>query len=280
MALSQLISSLTISLLLVCLVDSYPSSGNRRSRNLTQSRTNVEPRSPVKFPNHKNAQSSNTIRTPQGSWSRGGSSSGEVFVFPGDDTKLETRSYLPKPKCTEGSTFCEKVDNYPQDHVASILRTAAKDFSAMFGQDTPLEIQQRIDYQDDMPLCTSIEQIVYPKSAKNKNNEWLFIINQGNYTQGVRIEKCQHTTDDYSDRENITKPCAFTQGFPLGYETYCKQKYIYRKLIALDSQGEATTDIFQLPSCCSCAVRTAHLSSRSGAQHLMAKMRNSTKTSS
>lgn len=34
------------------------------------------------------------------------------------------------------------------------------------------------------------EHIVYPKMAKNAEGSWLFVINQGEYRQGVRVEKC------------------------------------------------------------------------------------------
>lgn len=35
------------------------------------------------------------------------------------------------------------------------------------------------------------EQIIYPQSAENKDNEWKFIANQKNFKQGIRIEKCR-----------------------------------------------------------------------------------------
>lgn len=58
--------------------------------------------------------------------------------------------------------------------------------------------------------------------------------------------------------------CAFTDQFPLGYKTVCKQKYIYRKLVALDEEGKPITDTFPLPSCCSCVVKTESLRARIG----------------
>lgn len=35
------------------------------------------------------------------------------------------------------------------------------------------------------------EQIIFPQSAENKDNEWKFIANQKNFKQGIRIEKCR-----------------------------------------------------------------------------------------
>jgi hypothetical protein len=35
------------------------------------------------------------------------------------------------------------------------------------------------------------EQIVYPKAALNKNNEWKYVVNVGEeFVQGVRVETC------------------------------------------------------------------------------------------
>lgn len=53
-----------------------------------------------------------------------------------------------------------------------------------------VNVTNRIDSNDDEPLCASKEEIVYPQAAQNKDDQWLYIINQEGYTQGVRIEKC------------------------------------------------------------------------------------------
>lgn len=56
--------------------------------------------------------------------------------------------------------------------------------------------------------------------------------------------------------------CMFNDDGPTGYESYCKQKYIYKKLLALDPEGKAITDTFRLPSCCVCFLRSAFVSDR------------------
>lgn len=79
------------------------------------------------------------------------------------------------------------------------------------------DIVQRIDVTDDVPLCVSTvridykltfftnhegkdnvctyllfkEQVIYPQSAENKNNEWKYIANQDNFKQGIRVERCR-----------------------------------------------------------------------------------------
>lgn len=49
-------------------------------------------------------------------------------------------------------------------------------------------------------------------------------------------------------------PCELSENFPNGYNSSCQQKYIYRKMLALGKNGSTVTDLFKLPSCCSCVV--------------------------
>nr|ATU82783.1 secreted Spaetzle-like protein [Pristhesancus plagipennis] len=183
------------------------------------------------------------------------SSSGGIF-FPDDDsTSVIEDKFVPPiikkvPECAKGRTFCETIDHYPSRYIANVLQESGVQFRGMFGKDVVdySSLSHRIDVTDELPLCPSAENVVYPKVAKNKDDQWLFVVNEGDYKQGVRVETC-----NFSDTDN-TQSCAFTEGFPLGYKTFCKQKYIYRKLIALDPAGKTTSDTFQLPSCCSCAV--------------------------
>jgi hypothetical protein len=41
-----------------------------------------------------------------------------------------------------------------------------------------------------------------------------------------------------------------------GYTSVCRQKYIYKKLLAFSPDGKAMTDTFKLPSCCVCYIRS------------------------
>lgn len=57
-----------------------------------------------------------------------------------------------------------------------------------------------------------------------------------------------------TDRE-----CSFPGDLPIGYKSQCKQKYIYRKLVALNGTGQGViSDSFQFPSCCSCIIKLDH----------------------
>ena len=56
------------------------------------------------------------------------------------------------------------------------------------------EIANRIGEEEEVFVCQSVSQTIYPQKGKNKNEEWKFIINQKDndgYVQGVRIEICK-----------------------------------------------------------------------------------------
>lgn len=61
-------------------------------------------------------------------------------------------------------------------------------------------------------------------------------------------------------RENDA--CMFTEGHLPGYSSTCKQKFIYKKLLAFTPEGKAMPDTFRLPSCCVCHVRSMFISDR------------------
>ncbi|EZA51456.1 Protein spaetzle [Ooceraea biroi] len=165
--------------------------------------------------------------------------SDDNIIFPTD------RRFVPSPTSVcENSTYCEEVSNYPRQLVnAAIARNASLRF---LGSIDPLsDIEQRIDSADDSPLCRYREQMIYPQSAKNKENQWLFVVNQDNLKQGIRIEVCM----------NDGQECSMIQDFAEGYKTSCKQKYIYRELAAVGSDGNVIKDSFRFPSSCCCHVK-------------------------
>lgn len=190
------------------------------------------------------------------------------IVFPSPPIKTEGPSGQPKfdpfsraptgraPACAKGSTFCTDIDNYPENYLQTMLRSATVGlgYREYFGNDVIAEsnITQRIDANDENPLCPYEETVVYPKVAKNKEDKWLYVVNQDHFVQGVRIETCL----------NSGTACQLAENFPYGYTTSCRQKYILRKLVALNPEGQTQTDMFRLPSCCSCYVTRSNVSSR------------------
>ncbi|XP_055389809.1 protein spaetzle-like [Condylostylus longicornis] len=149
------------------------------------------------------------------------------------------------------SSFCTQVDNYPIDDVIKAIQEDSTKFEAVFGEDSlpeiPTEISQRIDPDfGEETLCQSVERLIFPQAGMTKDNNWSFIINHENYTQGIRIEECLKPG----------KPCLMAENFPNGYRTECKQKYIYRQLLSMNEHGIIKKDQFQLPSCCKCYIKS------------------------
>ncbi|XP_012230318.1 uncharacterized protein spz [Linepithema humile] len=171
--------------------------------------------------------------------SRASDADGKI-IFPTDTTVSMPRF---APMCYN-STFCENVANYPRNLVnAAIARNHS--FRFLESIDQMPDIEQRIDTADEIALCRSQDKVVFPQSAQNREKEWLFVVNQENLKQGIRVEIC--TNED--------QECSMSYGFAEGYKTSCKQKFIYRELVAMTSNGQIIKDQFSFPSSCCCHVK-------------------------
>ena len=49
------------------------------------------------------------------------------------------------------------------------------------------EIQTRIFNIDEEQLCYGRPNVIFPKKAKNLNDEWVWVVNIDNYTQSVEV---------------------------------------------------------------------------------------------
>lgn len=168
------------------------------------------------------------------------------IIFPQEEfVPLPPRISVTDPPVCSGTTFCEDTPYYPTDLVKNRLMEN-KSLKNLAIVDTMVNFEQRIDVSDEAPLCISTEQVIYPKTAETVNGAWLFVaqLQQQNFTQGVRIEKCMEES----------KPCRVIDGFASGYETKCKQRYIYRQLAAVTKEGIISSELFRFPSSCCCAV--------------------------
>ncbi|XP_011695318.1 PREDICTED: protein spaetzle-like [Wasmannia auropunctata] len=172
----------------------------------------------------------------------------DEFVFPDPvDGRIPSTtaqmSVVPTSACRR-STFCENVADYPKQLVNAAI---ARNVSLRFLDNVdPSIIGQRIDgAPEELMLCQVENQVVYPQQAQNKEKQWLFIVNQEDLRQGIRIEVCL----------NKGQACNVVDGFAEGYKTFCKQKYIYRELAAVATDGNIVKDHFRFPSSCCCHVR-------------------------
>ncbi|KAJ4443404.1 hypothetical protein ANN_05072 [Periplaneta americana] len=126
------------------------------------------------------------------------SSGGSKIVFPEESGVFPEESaskYTPqvdgqKPKCVNEYDFCESVNGYPRDYLKKVLENdvGASIYQQFFGSDL-LDVGPRFG-EEETSLCPSVEEIVFPKVAQNKDAKWRYVINEEDYVQGIRIEKC------------------------------------------------------------------------------------------
>lgn len=114
-------------------------------------------------------------------------------------------------------------------------------------KDSPKRKRQSSLTPSGSELCPSISQFIMPKAALNSRGQWKYVVNvdQGNekYTQLVRSETC------------LTDKCSGICSLPNGYTSKCEQKYVQKRLVALDGSGTTLeTELFWFPHCCVCQI--------------------------
>ncbi|XP_015588412.1 uncharacterized protein LOC107264549 isoform X2 [Cephus cinctus] len=180
----------------------------------------------------------------------------EKIVFPSEENESQAHRFVPGPaSICKDNTYCEHSPDYPEGYIQTAIREQ-ENLKYFTGVDEVVNIIQRIDSPlEDTQLCVSTEQVIIPKSAENREKQWRYIVNHGNVTQGVRIEKCQ----------NEDSECRIFDSVPNGYKTSCKQKYIYRQLMALMANGSVSPDLFRFPASCCCHAKfTGNVLTRMG----------------
>ncbi|XP_054707756.1 protein spaetzle-like [Uloborus diversus] len=151
-------------------------------------------------------------------------------------------------------TFCENVEDYPETDIRKAINYSSEEFKELFGT---LTIHARKIVPSDMSeetVCSQQARLFYPKAAVNENDQWAYVINDVDYVQAVMAEIC----------ENEDKPCTYLDGaLPAGVSSRCRQKYAYKRLLALHpNQKKTYTDAFRFPSCCVCYIKRPYILSR------------------
>ncbi|XP_055688246.1 protein spaetzle 5 [Lutzomyia longipalpis] len=97
---------------------------------------------------------------------------------------------------------------------------------------------------DQDALCQVRTQFIQPQAALNSKGNWMFVVNQVETArQLVKTETCASTV------------CSNICQIPPGYNSRCEQKYVQKRLVALDANGQRLyTDTFWFPSCCVCTI--------------------------
>ncbi|KAH8313738.1 hypothetical protein KR067_011097 [Drosophila pandora] len=186
----------------------------------------------------------------------------DTFVFPGsaghgprpiypahsllgvNDTAALQQCGDAKP---ESRSFCTQVDNYPD--LSGLKMTLSSKFSKFFSDVVPTDVSARVGTEPDdtIYLCRVTPRTIYPKKGLTTNNSWELIVNTDEFKQAIQIEEC----------EIPNGPCEFTDSFPNGYKSYCKQHYVTRNLVSIKDEGplDPSPESFRIPSCCKCVLK-------------------------
>ncbi|CAN7993350.1 unnamed protein product [Ixodes hexagonus] len=183
-------------------------------------------------------------------------STGRPLVYPAASELRPRVDASGKPACNatglRDSAYCVQDDSYPTQIIKNILRNINVDLS-----DSEILARQPLNSEDsvDQRVCTTKRKTIYPKSAQNAEKEWVFVVNEVEYAQAVTVEVCAQEDSQ----------CEFvSSGLPPGYTSACRQKFAYRKLLALHpTDKKAYADNFPFPSCCVCYVKSPPLAGRS-----------------
>ncbi|XP_032689276.1 uncharacterized protein LOC116852751 isoform X2 [Odontomachus brunneus] len=172
-------------------------------------------------------------------------------------------------------TVCLEANDYPHEAITRSLRTNKEMVAALLTdykmQDygsaeeklpiaQPLENKFETRYENryenneirrrsDNPFdnveegftCPSTVKYARPQLARAASGVWKYIINTGEHTQTLRLEKCS----------NPQSSCSFISE---NYRSSCVQIYNYHRLLTWDQKLGLHMDIFKVPTCCSCHV--------------------------
>jgi len=181
------------------------------------------------------------------------------IIFP--DQQISQKQISQNPRCTfnrndfDENAPCEQDEDYNLSiedrfrHLLARFRGSQVVRNEIFQDLTqPEEIQKphtRIRFITETPACAAEETIIYPKRAKTEKEEWVFVLNQGNNRQGVKVEKC------ISNGQSCNLGAARTE-----VNSVCRQKYIYKKLLVMNGAGtNIVPESVLMPSCCVCYLK-------------------------
>lgn len=156
--------------------------------------------------------------------------------------------------------FRERVDDYPDQEIASILRQTPKELRDLFNVvNTQLDVSMNLterkalhytdsDYseQGEESICSTTTRHIYPRQALRENS-LVYVANNDHYKQVIKAEVCLDPSGE----------CRYLRNsLPYGLISSCQQKFAFKKLLYLDElEKRMTSDLFRYPSCCSCVIK-------------------------
>uniref|UniRef100_W8BPS3 Protein spaetzle n=1 Tax=Ceratitis capitata TaxID=7213 RepID=W8BPS3_CERCA len=150
------------------------------------------------------------------------------------------------------SSMCIRTEDYPLEQIMGSIRRHKNAMTALWADyhnkydqlDTiddfdDFSIRRREDETSRNGMCQSIVRYARPQKARSASGEWKYIVNTGQHTQTLRLEKCIVPQES----------CSYLSK---AYHSQCAQIYNYHRLLSWDQMRGLHVDIFKVPTCCSC----------------------------
>ncbi|XP_062553650.1 neurotrophin 1 [Armigeres subalbatus] len=171
---------------------------------------------------------------------------------------------LPSERCDHFSSgVCIRVENYPSPQIMTSISRHRRAMGALLAEyidksneldknafepeDIEAGINTKLTKRSDDPsksgggMCPSIIRYARPQKARSATGEWKYIVNTGEHTQTLRLEKCTTPQDS----------CTYLTD---NFRSRCVQIYNYHRLLSWDTARGLHVDIFKVPTCCSCHI--------------------------
>jgi len=162
------------------------------------------------------------------------------------------------PFCGDGEEWCTFPRlNYPARTITKAFAQQGTTLKSMFTKNIlsqPIARSGGFELQETDNVCTSMSRDIRPRAAKNKNGEWMFLVNgfETNTEEGELVQLVA-TSTCLGHGASCGHGLLFS-----GQVTECRQQYSDHKLVALSGEGkELVVDTFQFPSCCTCHLHTS-----------------------
>jgi len=139
--------------------------------------------------------------------------------------------------------LCHHNDNYPRDTANYIEDNYGSTFKGL--SITEVDVWDVYDgpiSEDKDSICETDIELVRPGYAKNVKEQWRAVMQGTDVTQTVRVERCLRPGT----------PCKHVPGC---YETTCKQRYSFVRLLVFDPCNKfsgPSYDMFRMPTACDC----------------------------
>ncbi|XP_016933460.2 protein spaetzle 5 [Drosophila suzukii] len=163
--------------------------------------------------------------------------------------QIEEEVEVEEKVVEEQDEQAEEQDEPAEDHPQSKRDISLNmDLLDIVGVDAPNPLKKRSRTKRQSPgrstLCQTTSQFITPQAALNSRGNWMFVVNEQNTArQMVKAELCASNT------------CSNLCELPNGYNSRCEQKFVQKRLIALQGNGQNLyQDTFWFPSCCVCTI--------------------------